>query len=102
MSYTVRFDRGNRGWTCSVFRLEADGVIAGPSVASGTGLTKDAARDATLAVTEDAGIRVALTSLDIARPYWVQGALGEQREAQRLAEINEAPGRKRSKKSRMA
>lgn len=62
MSYTVKFNGGNRGWTCSVFRLGADGLVASPSVATGTGQTKDEARDGALTQTEDTAIRAALTS----------------------------------------
>jgi hypothetical protein len=98
MSYTVRFDRGNRWWTCSVFQLGADGVISGSAVATGTGHTKDEARDAAMASTADAAIRAALASSDNTRPYWVQGALGEGKEAQRKAAADEATARKRSKK----
>ena len=98
MSYTVRFDRGNRGWTCSVFQLGADGLVAGAAVATGAGPTKDAARDAAIALTEDAAIRAALTGSDNTRPYWVQGPVGEQQEAHRKAAATEATARKRHKK----
>ena len=98
MSYTVKFNRGNRGWACSVFRLGADGLVASPSVATGTGQTKDEARDGALTQTEDTAIRAALTSSDSTRAYWVQGALGAQQEAQRTAAANEGPAKKRNKK----
>jgi hypothetical protein len=72
-----------------------DGRLEVPSVATGTGPTRDAARDAALALTEDAAIRAALASSDSTRPYWVQGALGQQQEAQRKAAALEAPARRR-------
>ena len=96
MSYTVRFDRGNRWWTCSVFRLGANGLVTGAAVASGNGPTRDEARAAALAASDDAAIRAALTSSDSTRPYWVQGAVGEQLEAQRKAAASEPTARKRA------
>ncbi len=90
--YTVRFNRGNRAWTCSVFRLGADGTAAGPSVADGSGHTKDEARDVALALAEDPLIRAALANSDNTRPYWVQGAFGEQQEAQRKAAATQSQG----------
>ena len=99
MSYTVRFERGNRGWTCSVFQLGADGTTSGPSVASGTGTTRDNAQDSALAQAGDPDIRAALASSDSTRPHWVQGAAGEQHEAQRrTAAAREAAAGKRPRK----
>ena len=83
--YSVRFDRGNRGWTCSVFAVDAAGTRAERSVASGTGTTQQAAKDDALAQTRDEEIRSALASADPTRPYWVQGFVGEMREAERKA-----------------
>jgi hypothetical protein len=72
MSYTVRFDRGNRGWTCSVFALDGNGMKSGETVASGTGTTQDAAKEAALNATSHDAIRAALTAADPGRPHWLQ------------------------------
>ena len=93
--YTVRFDRGNRAWTCSVFQLGTGGLAVGPSVATGTGPTRDAARDDALALSSDPVIRAALAGSDNTRPYWMQGALGEKQEAERKAASTPSPARKR-------
>ena len=95
MDYTVRFNRGNRGWTCSVFRLGTDGTAVGSAVATGAGQTKDDARDMALSLASDPGIRAALASSDHTRPYWVQGALGEKLEAQRKAASGQTTARRR-------
>ena len=95
-NYTVRFNRGNRGWTCDVFPLGTDGMAAGPSVATGTGTTKDNAKEMALALASDPAIRAALANSDHTRPYWVQGPLGERLEAQRKAAVDHSPARKRS------
>jgi hypothetical protein len=71
-NYSVRFDRGNRGWTCSVFVVDAAGVKAERSVASGAGNTQQAAKDDALSSTTDEAIRAALTSADPRRPHWAQ------------------------------
>ena len=84
-NYSVRFDRGNRGWTCSVFAVDDTGMKAERSLVSGTGNTQQAAKDDALSLASDPGIRAALTSADPRRPYWVQGAAGEKREAERKA-----------------
>ena len=94
-NYTVRFNRGNRGWACDVFPLGTDGMAAGPSVATGTGSTKDAAKEMALALASDPAIRAALANSDHTRPYWVQGAQGEQLEAQRKATASQGTARKR-------
>lgn len=94
--YSVRFERGNRAWTCSVFQLGADQKSIGPSVASGTGQTRDDARDSALAAAADPAIRAALASSDQTRPYWTQGALGETCEAERKAAAVQGTGKKRS------
>ena len=94
MSYTVRFDRGNRGWTCSVFSLDGNGLKHGPTVATGTGTTQDAAKEAALMATSDAGIRAALSGADPSRPHWVQGAVGEKQEEARKAAAFDARGRR--------
>jgi hypothetical protein len=91
----VRFNRGNRGWSCDVYALATDGTAAGPSVATGTGSTRDAAKEMALALADDPAIRAALASSDHRRPYWVQGALGEQLEAQRKTAASQATARKR-------
>src|SRR6186997_432552 len=90
MSYTVRFDRGNRGWTCSVFSLDGNGLKHGPTVATGTGNTQDAAREAALMATSDAGIRAALSGADPSRPHWVQGAIGEAGRGQKGRRVRRA------------
>ena len=84
-NYSVRFDRGNRGWTCSVFAVDATGMKAGGSLVSGSGITQQAAKDDALSLASDAGIRAALASADPGRPHWVQGTAGEKREAERKA-----------------
>jgi hypothetical protein len=98
-NYTVRFDRGNRGWTCSVFAVDAAGTKAGRSVASGTGDTQQSARANALLSVSDENIRAALTSADPGRPHWVQGAVGEKREADRQAAAAEAERPARTKRS---
>jgi hypothetical protein len=97
-NYSVRFDRGNRGWTCSVFAVDATGMKAGPSLASGVGNTQQAAKDDALSLATDAGIRAALTSADPRRPHWVQGAAGEQREAERKAAAGSTQRRVRTER----
>ena len=87
MSYTVRFDRDNRGWTCSVFSLDGNGAKSGASLATGTGVTQDAAKTAALTATSDAAVRAALTAADPARPYWLQGGLQERHEAAMRAAV---------------
>jgi hypothetical protein len=94
-NYTVRFNRGNRGWACDVYVLSADGTTSGPSVATGTGSTRDAAKANALALAGDPAIRAALTNADHRRPHWVQGPLGEQLEAQRKATATQGTPRKR-------
>lgn len=79
MDYTVRFDRGNRGWTCSVFPLDANGLKAGDTVVTGAGQTQDAAKAAALTAATDDAVRAALTRADHTRPHWVQGAPGKSR-----------------------
>ncbi len=83
--YTVRFERGNRGWTCSVFSVGPNGMATGSALASGTGTTKDTARDMALSLASDPAVRIALANADHRRPYWIQGAIGEKQEAQRKA-----------------
>jgi hypothetical protein len=96
-NYSVRFDRGNRGWTCSVFAIDATtGMKAGASLATGTGATQQAAKEDALSSVSDAGIRAALTSADPSRPHWVQGAAGEQREAERKAAAGSSGRRTRT------
>jgi hypothetical protein len=95
-NYTVRFDRGNRGWTCSVFALDASGVKAGRTLASGTGHTQQAAKEDALATASAPEIRAALTGADHRRPHWVQGAAGERQEAERKAAASEKRGATRS------
>jgi hypothetical protein len=98
-TYSVRFERGNRGWTCSVFAVDDTGTRAERSVASGTGNTQQAAKDDALSLAFDAGIRAALTSADPRRPYWVQGAAGERREAERKAAAGSSERRPRTQRS---
>ena len=98
LTYTVRFDRGNRGWTCSVFALDASGVKAGATVASGSGNTQQAARADALALASDPGIRAALASADPSRPHWVQGVAGEKQEAERKAAATQTVRRVRSER----
>ena len=81
MSYTVRFDRGNRGWTCSVFALDGNGKKAGETVASGTGTTQDAAKEAALNTTSHDAIRAALTAADPTRPHWLQNGHARSHDA---------------------
>jgi hypothetical protein len=97
-NYSVRFDRGNRGWTCSVFAVDAAGMKVGRSLADGTGTTQQAAKDAALSLASDAGIRAALASADPTRPHWVQGAEGERREAERKAAADRSERRTRSER----
>jgi len=97
IDYTVRFSRGNRGWTCSVFPLGADGRIAGGSVTEGTGHTKDDAKAAALGLTNDATIRAVLAGSDSRTPYWVQGRLGEEQERLRHAAPRETTTRRRTR-----
>jgi len=94
-NYTVRFERGHRGWTCAVFSLGSDGRAAGSAVGSGTGATQDAAREAALALAVDPAIRAALATADHRRPYWIQGALGEKLESQRKAAAAQSSAAKR-------
>ncbi|MEO8070032.1 MAG: hypothetical protein ABI652_01410 [Acidobacteriota bacterium] len=97
MSYTVRFNRGNSGWTCAVFRMGATGLAEGASLASGTGRTKDDAKDAALAGTDIVEVRAALASADHSRPYWTQGTMGAEQEARRVeAAANDTTPRKRA------
>ena len=83
--YTVRYHRGNRDWTCSVFLQDKLGTAVGTSVASGTGRTQADAKDMALTLTSDPAIRAALLSSDHRRPYWLQGTLGEAHDARRNA-----------------
>ena len=94
--YSVRFDRGNRAWTCSVFQLGADEKAVGAAVATGTGSSRDEARDSALALATDPAIRAALAGSDQSRPYWTQGAIGEKREAERKSAVAPTAGRKRT------
>lgn len=88
MNYTVRFDRGNRGWTCSVYPMDGSGFKAGTAVAAGSGTTQQAAKEDALSLSVDLEIRAALKNADPTRPHWVQGAAGEKREAERRAEAS--------------
>jgi hypothetical protein len=97
-TYTVRFERGNRDWTCSVFEASADGRTVGAALVSGSGTTKDRAKDQALTLTHDPALRAALASADHSRPYWVQGALGQQQEAQRKAAAHQAAATRRQPK----
>ncbi len=94
--YSVRFERGNRAWTCSVFQLGADEKSVGAAVATGTGQSRNEARDAALALATDPEIRAALAGSDQSRPYWTQGALGEKREAERKSAAVPGVGKKRT------
>ena len=78
-----------------MFALDATGVKAGGSVATGTGNTQQAAKEDALSLASDAGVRAALTKADPTRPHWVQGAAGEKQEAERKATVSRAVGRKR-------
>src|SRR5262245_33962690 len=100
--YSVRFERGNRGWTCSVFAVDATGTKTGRSLATGTGSTQQAAKDDALLSANDAGIRAALTSADPSRPHWVQGVAGEKREAERKAAADSSERRTRTERSSSA
>jgi hypothetical protein len=98
MSYTVRFDRGNRGWTCSVFQLDGNGLKAGGTVASGTGQTRDAAKEAALIGTSDEAVRAALADADPRRPHWAQGPLAATLGAAPKTATREARGAIRPKR----
>jgi hypothetical protein len=98
-NYSVRFDRGNRVWTCCVFVVDAAGMKTGRSVASGIGHTQQSAKADALLSTSDEGIRAALTSADPGRPHWVQGAEGERREAERKAAAHHSDRPVRTKRS---
>jgi hypothetical protein len=74
MNYTIRFDRGNRAWTCSVFQLGLNGQTSGPALVSGSGPTRDDAKNAAVALASDPAIRAALEGSDNRRPYWLQDA----------------------------
>jgi hypothetical protein len=101
MNYTVRFDRGNRGWTCSVYTLDANGVKAGAAVATGSGNTQDAAKGEALSLAVDVGIRIALKNADPRRPHWMQGGKGEQIDADRRAEASRVLFETRTKRLSM-
>ena len=68
-----------------MYALDATGMKAERSLASGTGTTQQAAKDDALSRAVDEEIRAALTDADPRRPHWVQGAAGEKREAERKA-----------------
>ena len=79
-----------------MFALDATGVKAGRTLATGTGHTQQAAKDDALSIVTDPGIRAALTGADPKRPYWVQGAAGEKQEADRKAAASEKRGTTRT------
>ena len=78
-----------------MFALDATGMKAGGSVATGSGSTQQAAKEDALSLVSDAEIRAALTRADPTRPHWVQGSAGEKQEAERKAAESRAVGRKR-------
>jgi hypothetical protein len=70
----------------------------GGAVATGTGTTQEAAREAALTATSDDAVRAALIGADPTRPHWVQGAVGEKREAARKAAASERQGSTRAER----
>ena len=82
-----------------MFAVDATGLKAGASLATGTGSTQQAAKDDALSLASDAGVRAALTSADPRRPHWVQGPAGEKREAERKAAAGTSERRTRTERS---